>query len=201
MSFKYGDDGQGNIAFPAVTICLKAFRSLSQEKIIYKRCNGVNILREFANLLEACFPDETEAGYYYGNYGGSIFDEAPPTDPMFQNITELIQTAHMDVTEVVNFFTFGAEFIINGQPGVDADSYISELFTTIIHPIAGSCHVFDPALVNVSKMPMTQEDGVLTSLNIQLKVVFISCFRAQRSKVSSKLSILIIYEGQKCSQK
>ena len=60
VAYRFGDDGHGNIDFPAITICLDSFKWIARSKNGMKyKCNQSRI-KQFYESLEDCTATTTE---------------------------------------------------------------------------------------------------------------------------------------------
>ena len=94
VTYKFGDDGQGNIKFPAITICLDSFKWIAASPNgMYNNClNGQ--VKNFYNALISCTHDnklQTATTTTINSMFGNMFDENVEKAKPFERIDDLIQ--------------------------------------------------------------------------------------------------------------
>ena len=76
VSYRYGDDGHGNIDFPAISICMDSFyRIASSSKGMKYMCPPSHFIGNFFESLKYCTAKKTEGErkiYRSGNYFPNI---------------------------------------------------------------------------------------------------------------------------------
>ena len=121
VTYMYGDDGQGNIDFPAITICLDKFDWVALSNRMNKNCSaGWKDLESFSGALSSCTAkntatnssdtdNDTEYDYYSGGIFGN-FDIPKEEEKIypFESIDDFLNVSKtFDIDDILNGFTFG----------------------------------------------------------------------------------------------
>jgi hypothetical protein len=174
VSYRFGDDGQGNIAFPAITICLDNFQILGQRESV-KRC-PVRITY-FETLLKWCVGVTSEGFTTNNGEFGNMFDYGyDDSSDLFATVDEAIEAVRLNVNDMIAEFSFGREIIITEDLSYEYKvNFLSSIWTETIHNTDGFCFTFDPKLINASLMPTIQPSLIgggktLLAINIVFQV-------------------------------
>ena len=150
--YKFGDDGQGNFDFPAVTICLESFNkiTLSQNGMKYK-CFGSDFSianYNFLSALKYCtfiYNDTIKTRPKRGldlGISNNIFNEKDVVYP-FENIEDFLHVSNMiEMTDILKSFVFanGTEKNITIENSEQMKTY----WKPTLHFENGLCYTFDP---------------------------------------------------------
>ena len=191
VTYMYGDDGKGNIDFPAITICLDKFQWVALSRMT-KNCSVTwNQIESFSDGLGYCTAEntdnDTEYDYYSsGSYGNLFAQEEEKTYP-FENIEDFLNVSKtFDIDDILNGFTFGyrkdrqgrANYIANFEKyKLTQEEKISkgtkkflldEYWKPTIHFDKGFCYTFEPKTY-FGKKPILNK-GTLISVSLDLNV-------------------------------
>ena len=163
VSYKFGDDGYGNISFPTVTICLDFWWVLLSPNGMFNNCSYLT-KGGFHEALEFCTDDGTESTTT-ANYdcltcfGGQLLDNEDNVEGIgvvnkFKDIQKLLSVAKMmDITDILSGFKFGymsdTSQIINTAPGQilsleERHELMRTHWKSTLHFKKGFCYTFEP---------------------------------------------------------
>ena len=110
VSYQFGDDGHGNIDFPAITICLDTFKWVVWTKML-KNCS-TNMIYTISDALKYCTNDNTQSQTttttMCDGLFGCIFNEEEDENYPFKKIEDFLNASKMfDITDILSGFYFG----------------------------------------------------------------------------------------------
>ena len=152
ITFKNGDDGLGNLTFPAITICVLNFNQyLSQ--ILFEgsvpRCE-VHSINHFSHALQRCISlgpqnedlETTEDYYGFGN----LFGNQEDLDyDLFDTVEEFMNASRIEIFDLIKTFEYGKEIIITKNLGHLRKSLLTDLWIKSFDSRLGPCFTFDPS--------------------------------------------------------
>ena len=153
VSYQFGDDGQGNIDFPAITICFDSFKWVMWAGMSQK-CS-TNYLLTFSEALRMCTNEDnsqTTTTTSCGGMFGCMFNEEENKTYPFDKIKDLLEASKIfAITDILSGFYFGQEGL-NGSIRADKSSMhdkvrlqlLTEHWKPTLHFNRGFCYTFDP---------------------------------------------------------
>ena len=151
VSFRYGDDGHGNIYFPAITICLDSFKWISISPNGMKK-NCPKTMKTFGNALAHCTGTDLDPEIA-SNWSKDEKEKKLKEITLFTEIDDFIEAAKMlEISDIV------ASFQWKGEPK--------------LHIVRGFCYTFES-----KEVPVYMKDGdlfkKLSKLELEIDVSFI----------------------------
>ena len=177
VSYQFGDDGHGNIDFPAITICLDSFKWVVWASMS-KNCSTKNIA-SFADALGSCTNDNTQSQTttttWCGGLFGCMFYEDEEEIYPFKNIEDFLNASKVfDITDILSGFQFGQKNFENkilvDQNMLNYDFYEARLkdsWKPTLHFQQGFCYTFEPK--RYAKFPVLYK-GELLSITLNFDV-------------------------------
>ena len=151
ITFQNGDDGLGNLTFPAITICVLNFNQYLNQilfKSIPRRCE-VPSINDFSHALQRCIslgppnPDLDTTEDYYGF--GHLFGNNDDLDyDLFDSVDEFMNASRIEIFDLIKTFEFGKEIIITKNLGHLREPLLAELWIKSFDSRLGPCFTFDP---------------------------------------------------------
>ena len=172
VSYRFGDDGYGNIDFPAITICLDSFQWVVFSKIL-NNCSTNSILK-FSEALKYCTNDNTQSQTttttWCGGLFGCTFNEEEDKIYPFKTVEDFLNASKMpDITDILSGFHFGQTGLIN-KIMVDKnvlneeDEYrrklLKQYWKPTLHFKRGFCYTFEPK--KYSNFPLLYHEEMLS---------------------------------------
>ena len=180
ISVTNGDDGHGNLIFPAITICLRNFASHLQSILLdndQRRCSVY--VADYESFLDACISmgtsdssttttTTTESFYGFGDW----FDEDEVNYELFETVEEFMNGTRVEIFDVIETFEFGSEFKVTRNYEELRKQILKELWIPTFDKEMGPCFTFDPSRHNVSFMPISDRFGEPVRIVIEFSVSF-----------------------------
>ena len=149
VSYTFGDDGHGNYAFPAITICLNSFKKIiNSPNGMKNKCTGRP--EKFYMAVKKCTSknegekneETTEGGGMFGN----IFDEEPEEKIVQYSLIEnLLNTSKMiDPADILTLFAFDYIQLMKNQNDEEWREILKNYWEPTLHYEKGFCFTFDP---------------------------------------------------------
>ena len=183
VNFWIGDDNLGNFELPAVTICLGRFSYITQQPSWTSKCQYEP--KTFLNALRVCTDLSTKNGYEAtttsttssGDLFGNIFDnDYYDTKESFENVNDFLNASYFGIDDMIKFFRLGNKILVSPTlKDNERRVYLKELFKEFVHFNKGFCHTFDPAVQNLSRVPIyvaetATDDGELVYIEFDFQV-------------------------------
>ena len=178
VSYTFGDDGHGNYAFPAVTICLDSFeRIVNSPNGMKNKCSGVH--PQFYMSLKVCTSENkgkqseetTEGGGMFGN----MFDEEPKEKIVkYYLIEDLINTSKMiGPSDFLTKFTFENIQLMKNQKHDEWGEILNNYWKPTLHYEKGFCFTFDPKEHEMKLVPIFDNPDL--KFRLGFKVINTKC--------------------------
>ena len=157
VSYQFGDDGNGNIEFPAISICLDSFKWVVLSGIS-KNCStsAANIPR-LTDALRYCTDDNTESQETTTTWCGGLFgcifnEEEEDIYYPFKNVEDLLDASKIiDITDILSGFQFGQTKLLSRKILVDRNTNdeirkerLREYWKPTLNFERGFCYTFEP---------------------------------------------------------
>ena len=180
ISVTNGDDGHGNLIYPAITICLRNFHSHLQSILLgnnQRRCSGLVV--NYESFLQACISmgtsdssttttTTTESFYGFGDWFGDDDDNYE----LFETVEEFMNGTKVEIFDVIKTFEFGSELKVTKIDEELRKETLNRIWSLTFDKDVGPCFTFDPARHNVSFMPSFDDFGEPLRIVIELSVSF-----------------------------
>ena len=165
VSYTYGDDGNGLIEFPTVTICLDSFHRLGlSQKGFFYNCDPSP--PRFIDVLAYCIDSRMESTTEYSSIYEGLFDEGDYYADKFQkftNLDDLINKAKfLEITDILVTFYFGNTIIVPHE--LDSESkaeILNKFWIPTMHYELGLCYTFEPKQHGLDKIPIVTDQSLL----------------------------------------
>ena len=160
ISFTNGDDGQGNLNFPALTICLTNYYEYLNRLLIHdlNYCEEGEIL-SYNHALIKCLvlkpgkssiTSTTTEGGLFGNLFGNGNDD---TYELFSTLEEFMDVTKIEISDILEEFEIGNLIkITNNLDESYRKEYLKELWIPTFHQTLGPCFTFDPEKQNATML-------------------------------------------------
>lgn len=181
VTYKFGDDGYGNIVFPAITICLDLFKRIVFSGMSYNCSDNYLNTLNFHNALESCTYDSTQSQIQTttecGGIFGCMFTEDEEINYPFKNLEDLINASKtLDITDILpafrfgnsNGFGYGKDKIVVSRY-MDSDSRHESLkmyWEPTLHYEKGFCYTFESSKHGKYQV----DDGRMLSITLDFDV-------------------------------
>lgn len=176
--FRNGDDGFGNIQFPALTICLSDYRYFQrrfQQELLDEKCySGFNPV-QFRQVTLLCYgkhQDSTTSSTTEGEGFGDLFGDPIPETPtvLFDDINHLIEETSLNASDMIFRYQLGNERELFLGTGFE-NEYIEQDWFTSIDEIYGKCFTFEPRRLNLSMIETIVRPEILPQF-LEVEVTF-----------------------------
>ena len=201
ISYTNGDDGLGNLVYPAITICPTNFaekgenaQSYLTSLFIYKNQHCQDVLPAITSFTEAllyCISNgedqktTTTTEDYSGGLGGLFGDYGDGVDytswdtELFPTIDDLLNATNLEVYDVIKSFKFGEAINDFGL----SQELLQSFWIKTFDQNSGPCFTFDPLKQNISSLPSGKySKGNFWPTQIRIR------FKVSRVGTSSSLS-------------
>ena len=171
ISFINGDDKNGNLQFPALTICIDTLQ-FHFEKSLEQHCPS-HWIQEYFNIFEYCVAEEkaeesTSTTEEYNNLFGNPYDDYNEDYDKFATVDALMNFTNIEAYDIINKFIYGNDIQIS--KGMLSESvrhdYLSRVWIKTYEHQYGPCFTFDPGLQNVSLIQAM--DNVVIELDFKM---------------------------------
>ena len=179
VSYRFGDDGYGNIDFPAITICLDSFEWVYWSGMT-KNCK-TNGIGRFTDALKYCTDEftqsQTTTTTWCGGLFGCMFYEDEEEIYPFKNIEDFLNASKVfDITDILSGFQFGQKYFKNKilvdqntQTYDIYEAYLKDSWKPTLHFERGFCYTFEPK--RYAKIPVLYKGELLSiTLNFQVSL-------------------------------
>lgn len=151
--FRNGDDGLGNIQFPAVSVCLSDyahFQRRFQAELLDHRCHaGLAGINSFRTVTALCYgKDVMTSTTTEGEGFGDLFGEPETTVVPFDDMHQLIEETSLNKSDMIFWYKLGREHELHWSE--HKEDFIEEDWHTSIDETYGKCFTFDPKRLNIS---------------------------------------------------
>ena len=170
VSYKFGDDGHGNIDFPAISICLNSFKWVAWSRML-NNCS-TNAIFDVSAALKYCTNDNTQSQTttttWCGGLFGCTFNEEEDKIYPFKTVEDFLNASKMpDITDILSGFHFGQTGLNNKIMvdknifnGLDRRSLLKQYWKPTLHFKRGFCYTFEPK--KYSNFPLLYHEEMLS---------------------------------------
>ena len=156
VTYKFGDDGYGNINFPVITICLDSFKRIALSGMSNNCSMGWRRIDNFHDALRFCTYDSTQSRTQTttteceGLFGCMFSEDEEVSYSLFKKIEDLINASKtLNIMDILDTFQFGDgkdKISVNHNLGSDLRyEYLKKYWEPTLHYQRGFCYTFDPS--------------------------------------------------------
>ena len=158
ITFKNGDDGLGNLNFPAITVCVLNYHQYLSEFLFknMRKCEAHSI-NDFSHALQSCIslgPSTNEgSGTTEDYYGfGNLFDnDNQDTFDLFDTVDEFMNATKIQIYDLIQTFEYGKAIKITKNLGNELrKELLTDMWILSYDSRFGPCFTFDPERQNAT---------------------------------------------------
>ena len=185
ISFRNGDDSEGNISLPAVTICLESYKIFQEGNFNNFRERCQTYANFFFDTMYQCYDsrnesldDETttttESGLIPNWFDTTVSPDRAKVIP-FNNVPELVHDLNLNVSDIIKSYSVGSVL------GASRQIYSFDEFHEVLESdwiktvnfVLGACFTLDLRILNQTFVPMLtyrHPHYEFISINLELQV-------------------------------